>query len=337
MHDTLAMYAAGRTGRWGGRGLQIQNLKRPTMPDPDACAEALLRDPQSWRAFHTLDDLGSLVRSAIAAPEGYRLVVADLASIESRVLGHLSGDANLNKVFADGKDPYRAFGEVWFKTPYEEITKEQRSLSKPPCLGAGFGLGTDGESMVRYAEGLGVKLSVEMASDAVVTFRSTYPAVPRFWRNVEDGFREALLNPGVAFGKQGQFIKHGRFLRIRLPSGRSLYYDDPLFVPGEGLSYVGQDSFSQKWQRIRTWGSRLTENIVQAVARDILEVGLHRFRDAGGCVVAHVHDEIVGLAPVDEADKMLGVLIKAITAPVAWAPNLLLDASGYTSVRYRKD
>jgi DNA polymerase len=335
MHDTLQMYGAARTGRWGGRGLQIQNLKRPTVRDPDACAEALLRDPQTWRRFHFLDDLGSLVRLAIAAPEGYLLVVVDLSAIESRVLGWLAGEDAINRIFREQLDTYKAFAVEWLGKPYESITKAERTLAKPPCLGAGYGIGAAG--LMRYAEGMGVAMTEDECASAVNAYRSTYPAVPRFWYAVEEAFRDAVLEPGVAFGKQGQFLKKGRFLRIQLPSGRSLYYDDPLFIPGEGLSYVGQDSFSQKWQRIRTWGSRLTENIVQAVARDILEVGLHRFRDAGGRVVAHVHDEIVGLSPADEADKMLGVLIKAMTDPIDWAPGLLLDASGYVASRYRKD
>lgn len=326
--------ANGRLVHNSGRTLQTQNLKRPTMRDPDGCAEWLLRDRQTWSLFYGLDDLGSLVRSAIKAPKGYLLVVADLGSIESRVLGWMAGEERINSIFRDGLDTYKSFATEWLGVPYDEVTKQQRFLCKPPTLGCGYGLGAAG--LVRYADGMGVEMDEDTAQSAVTAFRTAYPRVPQLWYAVERAAKEAILHLGRPFGVQGQFIKSGRFLRIRLPSGRCLYYDRP-DVDDEGIGYWGQNSFTHKWERIRTWGSRLVENITQAVARDVLAVGLQRYNAAGGSIVFHVHDEIVGLEREDKAEEWLEVLIKAMTDPIPWAPNLLLGASGYVSQRYRKD
>lgn len=334
MLETLQPWGASRTGRWAGRGLQVQNLKRPTMPNPEIAADLLVDDPDLFARIYTLEDLGSLVRSAIKAPEGYRLVVADLASIESRVLGWLSKCARLNRVFAEGKDTYKDFAQHLFHIPYDEVTRAQRVIAKPAVLGAGYGIG--GPGLQKYATGMGVELTEDEALESVGTWRRTYPEVPKYWSLCEARFKAAVMASGVKAGGM-IFDKTSGFLKWQLPSGRFLWYFEPeISEEDNSLSFMGQNQFTNKWERIPSWGGRLVENITQAVARDVLVEGLRRASLAGLDIAFHVHDEIVVISRAGAAERELEILIECMSAPVDWAPGLLLGAEGYVAERYRK-
>lgn len=642
MLETLQPWGASRTGRWAGRGLQVQNLKRPTMPCPEVAADLLVEDPGLFARLYTLEDLGSLVRLAIKAPEGCRLVVADLASIESRVLGWLSRCNRINQVFATGRDAYKDFASRWFHTPYDEVTRAQRVLAKPAVLGCfsaetlvltdtgwkpiirihnqdqlwdgeqwvandgviyrgmrrtitqhgvtatpdhlilveknrwapwsalaggnyrqainlasgalssstvitgsanapaafsdgcrpttsrwekavracvvrtvkrwrhagiwlkhwgsrlnmpldwligttpyavdvatpltpvsftteggasnadlrrpktlcgifspfpggisrrlrstastttgitnrgtcglptaggtrptlgstasssttgddiprpdfganmrpptvmpaplgersargfppskslqtrataevptydvlnagpnnrftiwteggpvlahncGYGLG--GTGLLKYAESMGVELTEEEALESVGTWRRTYPEVPRYWSLCEERFKAAVMSPGT---KVGSMVYEPPFLKWQLPSGRFLWYFEPEIDSDNQISFMGQ-TFTGQWARISTWGGKLTENVVQAVARDVLVEGLRRASLAGLDIAFHVHDEIVVISRAGAAERELEILIECMSAPVDWAPGLLLGAEGYVAERYRK-
>lgn len=335
VHGTLQAWGASRTGRWAGRGLQLQNLKRPTVGDPDQAADILSTDPAAFRAFFTLEDLGSLVRSAITAPEGKRLVVADLASIESRVLGWLTKCRGINDAVAAGQDLYKVFASQWFGVPYAEVTKAQRTLAKPAVLGAGFGIG--GVGLAKYAASMGVELDEQTAKGSVDTWRATYWEVPRAWRHFEELFRRALHTPNTPLGTAGQVCCKPPFLTWTLPSGRPLYYFEPAIGEENDLTYMGQNQYTNQWERVYTWGGKLVENLVQAIARDVLVEGLWRYYRAGGTIVGHVHDEIIAEENTEEAEQWLERLRGCMSSPIPWAPGLLLAASGYVAKRYRKD
>lgn len=338
VYETLQAWGASRTGRWGGRGLQVQNLKRPTrgVGDPDRAAQTLAEDPDLFARLYTLEDLGSLVRSAIRAPDDYSLVVSDLSSIEPRVLGWLTGCVWINEVFARGKDTYKAFAEMWLRAPYDDVDKPTRDLCKGPFLGFGYGIGAGG--LKTYAEGMGVEMSEDQCESAIKTVRKVCYEVPRFWMQIEGCFRltaQTGVPTGDGLGLPIQM--EGRFLTIRLPSGRKLYYDAPEDDPEEGLSYMGQNQYTNKWERIRTYGARLTENLCQAIARDVLVEGLYRYAGIGGTLITHIHDEAVAVEIEWAAEDRLAEMNRCLSEPVPWAPGLLLGSSGYISKRYRKD
>ena len=167
--------------------------------------------------------------------------------------------------------------------------------------------------------------------------QATYWEVPRAWRHFEDLFRRAIRTPGVPLGRSGQVCYRPPFLTWTLPSGRPLYYFEPDIGEDGDLSYMGQNQYTTKWERVYTWGGKLVENLVQAVARDVLVAGLQRYTAAGGTIVGHVHDEIIAEEAEEEAEQWLSTLREAMSAPLPWAPGLLLAASGYTAKRYRKD
>jgi DNA polymerase len=334
MRETLQAWGAGRTGRWAGRGLQLQNLKRPPK-NADFLADMLAEDPDTARALLSLEDLGSIVRGAIKAGPGKCLVVADLSSIEVVVLGWTTGCRAINDAAAAGKDPYKAFAATWFARPYEDITKEQRTISKPAVLGSGYGMGAVG--LKKYAESMGIPMTEEVAQSATNTYRSTHPEVCKAWRSLESQLTLAVKYPGTRFGGQGQIVFDPPFLRWRLPSGRELFYFQPEVDEDGRLSYMGQNQYTNKWERIETWGGKVVENGVQAIARDVLVEGLRRYHKAGGTIVGHVHDEIIAEENELEAEGWLRTLITCMSLPVDWAPGLLLGAAGYVSQRYRKD
>lgn len=336
VYDTLQAWGAGRTGRWSGRTLQPQNMKRPTMEDPEPAINLLLRHTDAFPYFYRLEDLGSLVRSSIAASTGKMLVVADLASIESRVLGWMTGCRGINEAVARQQDLYKVFASEWLGVPYEAVSKKQRALAKPAVLGAGYGLG--GQGLQTYAASMDIEMDLKTAQSAVAMWRATYYEVPVAWRRYETIFKNALVHPGVPMGPEGQeAVYEYPFLRWRLPSGRFLWYFQPQVDMDGQLTYMGKCQYTSKWKRLYTWGGKITENRDQGISRDVLLEGLLDYHQAGGCIVGHVHDEIIAEEDSIDSEAWLEQLKESMRRPLDWAPGLMLDASGYVSQRYRKD
>ncbi len=334
VYDTLQAWGAQRTGRWAGRGLQLQNLKR-TPKNAEELADKLAERPEDFVQEQTLEDLGGIVRTAISASEGKRLVVADLSAIESRVLGHVTDCRWINDTFAAGRDTYKAFAEIWMGVPYAQVDKDTRTLAKPPFLGFGYGIG--GQGLKTYAEGMGIDLTEEQCDSAIRTARSVCHEVPRAWRAVEEAFTMTTVTgkPHAALGDRVLFQKEGRFLTIRLPSGRKLYYDDPRYEDGE-LTYLGMNQYTRKWERIYTWGGKIIENIVQAIARDVLLHGMMLYHAAEGWIIGHVHDEVIAEEDARHAEAWLKNLHRCLAFPPSWAPGLLLGSEGYVAKHYQK-
>lgn len=377
-HDERLTYSyqfggASRTMRWAGRGVQPQNLPRPQKVVEGRLEEAtdLVRageyDELYMRFGPVLPVLSSLVRSSFRAPPGRTLAVADLNAIENRVLGWLARCRPTLEVFEKDLCPYKSFGVRLYETPYEQITKEQRTGSKPAVLGAGYRLG-GGEikqnkagDLVKtglwgYAENMGVRLTQEEAHRAVRIFRETYPAVVQFWYDLEEAAHYAVTEHVSTRVGYVVFDYQPGVMRIRLPSGRHLHYLRPAYktvtfkgkdkITGEPtewqkevLFYDGMDSTpggNKRWARLPTHGGKLTENLCQAVARDVLGVGLMRAKRAGFEIIGHAHDEII--TEVDAgSDREHERLCALMAQPIRWAPGLPLKAAGYTSTFYKKD
>lgn len=340
MRNTLVYYGA-HTGRWSGRKVQPHNL--PRKETDKATFGALL----NGGTVESLDKLSTCLRPCIRAPKGKKLVVADLSAIENRVLAWLSGCEEMLDIYRQGLDPYKVFAVDFFKIDYDTVTKAQRQLCKPAVLGCGYGLGGGQERQMqngqkvktglwKYAESMGVQLTQEEAHRMVHVFRSAYPDVMFYWNYLEDAFLAAYRTRKKQQVGAIYFTATAEAVKIELPSGRYLHYLNPHAWRGSDGLHLSFDGLRQGgWGRQSTWGGRLTENVVQAVARDVLAEGMIRAEEMGMPVVLHVHDELVCEVEEDnyECDIALAGLM---SAPIPWAPGLPLAAEGYESEFYMK-
>lgn len=330
-----------------------------------------------------MDTIVGCLRSAFIPAEGKKFVVCDLSSIESVVIGWLTNAKWFLDTLAAGHDLYRAFAAEWLQIPYDE-TKPHRSKAKPATLGAGFRLGggeemSDGKKtgLWGYGENMGVFLTREQAHSSVQTFRDLCPEIVQSWYALERAaircvqtrqdqkvtweIRNDAGDVVRSFTLPIVFEFRKPFLAIKLPSGRRLYYFDPKIVESQAtsragkkytkrqLTYMGKPQNRPGWERLETHGGKLIENIVQAIARDILAIGMMRVNINGPhpektglgypiYTVLHVHDELVN--EIDErADdqEALAWVHKCMTDPISWAPRIPLGAAGFVGTCYRKD
>lgn len=395
--DSLLMFmfqfgGASRTNRWGGRIVQLHNLPRPDKAVKkrlELARELILKGDHEGlqREFGVvMDVIASSIRSAIGPRKGKRMMVVDLAQIEVRVLAWLTGCKLMLEEFAQGLDTYKAFAQHIFFKPYDEVTDEERNISKPGKLGCGYYLGagkqkgrypdTEKTGLWGYAENMGIKITREQSAKAVKTYRETYREVPDFWHDIEAACRELIkTQKPQTVGKIKMDIMQP-FMRIHLPSGRCLYYLRPqieeIMFPTEveewrevngafdedtgkwvdfgevrrikvtvekmkpklSITYEGYND-NKFWDRIITYSGKLTENIVQAIARDKLADDMLLADEEGYEIFLHVHDEIG--AEVDENSELSFKDLEHLMAqPPAWAPDMPMGAEGYEAAFYRK-
>lgn len=361
-----------RTNRWAGRALQPQNLPRtPKWLEPedhinfdrlDYCNTLIeTRDYETLGVFagEQMDAVSGCVRSTIQAHEGKKLVVCDLSSIESVVIFWMTDCERGMNVFRDGRCAYKDFATDLYGVPYEQVTKSQRSGAKPAVLGAGYRLSggelRDGEKtgLWAYAENMGVQMTKEEANRAVQVFRDTYSEIKNAWYQIEDTIERAMVAGGkvVKWGHlEFQIVKP--FLRVGLPSGRSMWYYQLRVEKYEAegkygpywrtnISYMGKDQITNQWKRIDSHGGKFIENFVQALARDILGFGMLAAHAAGYYICGHVHDEII--SEEDENDEKHGLagllhcMTKAIQKKFEFLRTMPLGAAGYEGRVYKKD
>ena len=343
VHGLLQFYGANRTGRWAGRLVQVQNLPRNSMTELDDARE-LLRSGNTYAIemiyAHPLDVLSQLIRTAFVPRDGYRFIVADFSAIEARVIAWLAGEKWRMKVFADGGDIYCASASKMFGVPVEKhgINSHLRQKGKIAELALGY-QGSIGALKAMGADKLG--LSDEELQEIVNSWRKASPRIKQLWYDVDAAALEAVrecravtLHHGVAFS-----YRKG-ILFLRLPWGRKLAYARPKIevepeFDREGLTYEGSEQTSGKWTRLRTYGGKLVENIVQAIARDCLAAAMTRLEAEGYQIVMHIHDEVVIECPADACD--LDNVCRIMGRPIDWAPGLLLTADGYITDYYKKD
>ena len=334
----LQYYGAGRTGRWAGRLLQVQNLPQNHLDGIDKVREIVRqRDLETLElAFDNVPDvLSQLIRTALIAKQGHTFLVADYAAIEARVIAYLAGEKWRMDVFAQGGDIYCSSASQMFKVPVEKhgVNGHLRQKGKIAELACGYGGGV-GALKAFGADKMG--LSEEEMQTIVDQWRQASPAIPKFWRDAEKAAKNALRNPGKTFTLPCgvKYMKDADALRCRLPSGRILSYWGAYLDVDDAIRFMGQNQTTRKWERTETWGGKLVENIVQAFSRDCLAVALLRLDEAGYKIVFHVHDEIIAEAPdgshwQDMADIM--------GQSIDWAPGLLLRGDGYDTKFYMKD
>lgn len=333
----MQYYGAGRTGRWAGRIVQPQNLPQNHLDIIDRVRELVRqRDLETLEmAYDNVPDvLSQLIRTALVAKPGHTFLVSDYAAIEARVIAYMAGEKWRMDVFAQGGDIYCSSASQMFKVPVEKhgINGHLRQKGKIAELACGYGGGV-GALKAFGADKMG--LTEEEMQTIVNQWRQASPTIPKFWRDTELAAKNALRHPGRTFTLPCgvKYCRDKDALRCLLPSGRVLSYWGAR-LENDSIVFMGQNQTTRKWEKTDTWGGKLVENIVQAVARDCLAVALLRLEAAGYSIVFHVHDEVVIEAPdgsrwQDAADIM--------GEPIDWAPGLLLRGDGYETKFYMKD
>jgi DNA polymerase len=342
IRNTLVYHGAS-TGRWASRGgLNLQNIARPTLED----AEIECAIPRVFNEGHgTMRELSSLVRSAIVAPHSKTFVDVDFSSIENRVGVYLAGQNDKVELFRKGLDEYKVFAsESLYRVPYDQVTKDQRQVSKSAVLGAMFGQGAKG--LVKYAEGMGVKLSEVQAKAAVDGYRSSYAKVKELWALCENAAIEATSNPGNPF-RAGQHIvmKVAKdALWMQLPSKRLICWQRPKLelvttpwgATKYGVTVHSLNTYTRAWTRNQLIGSSIFQSAVQGTARDFLANAMLNLENVGFEIINSIHDEVLLLVDEDTADEASMSVTEIMVTPPKWALDFPLAAEGWVSKRYKK-
>ena len=341
IRGVLQYYGAGRTGRWAGRLLQVQNLPQNHLDQIEQVREIVKRGDLGGLELlydNVPDVLSQLIRTALVAREGCTFLVADYHAIEAVCIAYLADERWRLDVFAGDGKIYEASYAQAFGVPKECVKKgsPERQKGKIMELALGYG-GGPGALMAFGADKLG--LGPEQLQELVDKWRAASPAITALWRRCERATKAAVSCPGRAYRLPNgcAYLRDRNALRLILPSGRRLSYWGAWLDEDTGsLRFMGQNQTTRRWERMETWGGRLVENIVQAFARDILAEAMLRLEDAGFPVVFSVHDEVIVEAPrgasVEDVQRIMA-------QPVDWAPGLdrYLHADGYETPFYKKD
>ncbi len=343
-HGLLQFYGAGRTGRWAGRLVQVQNLPQNKLPDL-GIARGLVRDGE----FDLLElafgpppfVLSQLIRTAFIPSEGCRFIVCDYSAIEARVLAWLTGEKWALDVFRGDGLIYEATAAQMFHVPKDDIRKggpraELRPKGKVATLACGYQGGVG--ALIKMGA-LKSGIPEEELPAIVKHWRKANPHIVRYWYAVEDAAIRAVQGEKVLLDHGVRLACEGDYLFITLPSGRRLAYYKPELLPEPrfdklGLTYMGTDN-AKRYTRLKTYGGKLVENITQATARDCLRDAMAALDRAGYPIVFTVHDEVILDVPVGTGS--LEEVREIMSRPVPWAPGLPLDAAGFEADFYMKD
>lgn len=351
VRGTFQFYGANRTGRWAGRLLQLQNLSKNHFEDIDL-PRGLIRQ-RDWETVDMLygdvsNVLSQLVRTALIAPEGFTYSVADFSAIEARVISWLANEHWRMEVFRGDGKIYEATGSKMFGVPVSAITKGSvlRDKSKISELALGYE-GSLGALKRMGGERMGLA-DAEMMS-LVKKWRNANPAIVDMWAEIEKCAHEAVRYQRKVKGTCRNLIfdSDGDYMTIMLPSGRKLFYANPHFkdkkvgrssMPSRVLCYDGIIQETKQWGETDTYGGKLTENIVQAIARDLLGYAMMQLDKVGYRIVAHIHDECIAEIPKDGKEQQYYEVMAALMGnPPSWALDLPLRADGYVTSYYKKD
>lgn len=342
-------YGANRTGRWAGRLVQLQNLPRNYLKTLDYARELVrIKNYDGIRFLYgnVPDTLSQLIRTAFIPSEGHKFVVADFSAIEARVIAWLAGEQWVNEVFATHGKIYEATASQMFHVPIENIVKGNPEYSlRQKGKVATLALGYQGGTAALIAMGaLNMGLAEEELPDIVQRWRNANPRIRDLWYAVEQAALTTMQTAqpqginGLIFRYEGELMYGQSFLTVQLPSGRKLFYPKPFLKENQfgkmAIHYYTVGQQTKKWEVASTYGGKMTENIVQAIARDCLAETLRRIEQLGLQVVFHVHDEVIIDAPMEVTVEQICDLM---AEPISWAPGLLLKGAGFESSYYMKD
>lgn len=346
----LQFYGANRTGRWAGRLVQVQNLPR-TYTQPLELARNLVKQRKldNLRLIYgsVPDTLSQLIRTAFVASDGNVLIDADFSAIEARVISWLAGEQWRLDVFKTHGKIYEASASQMFGVPIERIKKGNpeyalRQKGKVAELALGY---QGGAGALINMGALDMGIPEDDLPDIVQRWRDTNKRICDLWYKMKSAAVEAI-STGCSVGVGRLLVSYEydaahevEYLTVLLPSGRKLYYNSPQIGEnkwgGPSISYMGMDQTTKKWKRIETYGGKLVENCVQAVARDCLAQAIENLEKEGLPVVFHIHDEVVIDCRADTAT--LDDVVNIMSRPIPWAPGLPLNADGWVGGFFKKD
>jgi DNA polymerase bacteriophage-type len=348
IRDNLAYHGAA-TGRWAGRGVQLQNLPRPGKLNGARALDMILSKDPAWLidaiVGPPLAVVSESLRSCLIAGPEFELIGADYGAIEARTLAWLAREESLLGLFRSGADPYRALAGEIYGRPASEIEdpSPERSLGKMGILGAGYQMGS-----WRFRDSCadaGLEIDQELAQRVVRTYRESYPRIVGLWRDLENAALQAIGAPGeivLAANGRLRFRVKDNFLWLILPSGRPLAYCEPRIEVREApwggerpvAAFTGMDAYTHQWCRQQAFGGRWAENVVSGAARDLLAAAMLRLEAAGYPIVLTVHDEIVaeipiGFGSIEEFERLMCEL-------PGWAAGCPVKAKAWRGPRYAK-
>ena len=339
-HGLFQFSGANRTQRWAGRGIQLQNLPQNHISTLDEARELVKMgcfDMIEALYGNTPDILSQLIRTMLIPKDGCEFIVADFSAIEARVLAWLAGEQWRLDAFQRGEDIYCASASQMFGVPVvtHGINGELRQKGKVAELACGYGGGA-GALISMGALDMGLK--EDELPDIISSWRDANPEIVKFWYAIEKAAIETVKDhTDRTVGRIG-FQFSANTLWIVLPSGRRLAYIKPRLQPNRfgrmALTFEGLGA-NNKWVRGETYSGKLTENITQATARDLLAEAMHRMELAGLDIVGHVHDEVILEVPENSTtvEKVCGIM----NQNPKWADGLPLSSAGYTGKYYFKD
>lgn len=351
----LQFYGANRTGRWAGRLVQVQNLPRTYLTELDLARDLVKAESRDGLRFvfgNVPDTLSQLIRTAFIATPGNVLIDADFSAIEARVISWLAGEEWRLEVFRTHGKIYEASASQMFHIPIEKIKKgnpeySYRARGKVAELALGYQGGVGAMRRMDVGHNLD-DLTDDEVQDIVDKWREANSKIRDLWWEMDGAATQVIAYGGQVRVKcltlareydpmQGQYC-----MTILLPSGRKLYYINPSVGQNKwgnpSITYMGVDQTTKKWKPIETYGGKLVENCVQAIARDCLAEAIEHLEAAGFPIVFHIHDEVViDTKPFDSPEVMLQMVEDIMTRPIPWAPGLPLNADGWVGEFFKKD
>ena len=346
IHGLLQFYGAARTGRWAGRLVQVQNLPQNHIESLDEARELVRQgdlDEFELNYANVTQVLSELIRTAFVAKPGCTFHVCDFSAIEARVIAWLAGEDWILDVFRSGRDIYCETATKMFKVPVEKHGQNAglRQKGKIATLALGYG---GGVSALEAMGGKRIGLSESEEKEIVRLWRDSNPKIVKMWALIEKAAISAIktgknvtVHRGIVIGRRWGM------LTITLPSGRvmcyprasvSTEYNDGWRGDHDVIEYEGLNQTTKKWETVRTYGGKLTENIVQAVARDILGMVILRAREKHLDIVFHIHDEVVIEATPSQTLEEVEAIF---SQPIDWCRDLPLKGAGYSTPYYLKD
>jgi len=348
------VYHGAHTGRWSGRGVQLQNLYKPDKAASKVAAaiiDAIRAETLISGMFPGIDVMtciASTIRTSFCAAPGYKLVVGDLAQIESRGLAALSGCQPMIDAYTNGHDLYKEFMSWLLNKPIDQIDSDERAYGKVVILGSGFGMGVD--KFVDYCATFGIIMKLESDDPEEVTahkciygFREKYKEIPAYWKALENACKEAVRYRKCIYVK-GVVVdgRNERVLKIKLPSGRYIHYFNARLEKkkkfGKMMECVVYTAYDSKGAQDKDlYGGLICENVVQAVARDLLLSGMLEAEKMGFTIIMTIHDEIVAEVLLDSLLTAEDLYVAMSKIPEwAYGMGFVLAAEGYEGPYYKK-
>jgi DNA polymerase bacteriophage-type len=349
VYDNVRFHGAG-TGRWTGQGFQMHNLPRASVENPDEYIEKFIQQQPVENPVHVAK---ALIRPMIKAPKGWKLIVVDYSSIENVLLAYAAEDEQTLDKFRAKFDQYVDMAVARFNVPYDQVTKEQRRVGKVIILGCGYGMGAKKFKETFFVQ-TGQEISIEEAKLSVDAYRYRYPLVKELWNNLKLAATRAVVSgdrqtyKGVTFGT---FIRNGiRWLAMQLPTGKALYYMNPFVKdtvipdfeymgPVPTIFHYGTNPYTKKWTTLKLIPGRITENLIQATAREVMAQGLlnvqREMREI--ILLGSVHDEAIGLVRDEYATQETLDKFNKTLCSVDFLPGCPITGAGYISERYKKE